>query len=319
MKNQKLIDNQRKIDRERRIYEATKKRFQLEADKFEELNDVKLDVKALVNAYKVFSKQGHSGFSANYAIEWIYKLAKKEDVAIKSLNGALEASKEDPDDKGMQCLITNQIYEVWNCVSECNIETKLSLSKLLNNEPLTPLTGEDDEWVQCTNCDGSLPKGAIKEYRNKRCSGIYKVVYPGEPNNIEIAYDLYAKNYSDNGVTAFTTNSFGRQQIVFPYTRNKKTQQIYEIYKDGDDNPPFRTYFINDPETIRKIEENYRTSGKIGCVVEKEKTNDCDNVEITNHRYVDEDLVIERIVDYIMNLATNKMAKIYNLFKDTKK
>ena len=280
MENQKLLDDQRNIDIESRIYEATKKRFQLEADKFEELNGVKLDVDALVNAYKVMSKQGHSFVSAEYVIEWIHKLAEKEDVAIKFLNETLEGSKKDPEDAGMQCLITNQIYEVWNCVSECNIETKLSLSKLLNGEPLTPLTGEDDEWVEGDNF--CLPKGAIKEYRNKRCSGVYKVVYPGEPNNIEIAYDLDGKNYSDNGVTAFTTNSFGREQIVFPYTRNKKTQQIYEIYKDDYDNPPFRTYFINDPETIRKIEENYRTSGKIGCTVEKEKTDDCNAVKIAD-------------------------------------
>ena len=269
MENQKILDEQIKIDRERQIYEATKKRFQLEADKFEELNGVKLDVDALVNAYKVMSKQGHSFVSAEYVTEWIHNLAEKEDVAIKFLNETLEGSKKDPEDAGMQCLITNQIYEVWNCVSECNIETKLSLSKLLNGEPLTPLTGEDDEWVEGDNF--CLPKGAIKEYRNKRCAGVYKVVYPGEPNNIEIAYDLDGKNYSDNGVTAFTTNSFGREQIVFPYTRNKKTQHIYEIYEDDYDNPPFRTYFINDPETIRKIEENYRTSGKIGCIVKKEK------------------------------------------------
>ncbi len=269
MKNQKILDEQIKTDRERQIYEATKKRFQLEADKFEKLNGIKLDVDALVNAYRVISEQGHSFFSAQYVIEWIYKLAKKEDAAIKSLGRALEASKEDPEDAGMQCSITNHIYEVWNCVSECNIETKLSLSKLLNYEPLTPLTGEDDEWVECDS--DYLPKGAIKKYSNKRCSGISKVVYPGEPNNIEIAYDLYGKNYSDNGVIEFTSNSFGQQQIVFPYTRNKKTQHIYEIYEDGNDYP-FRTYFINDPETIRKIEENYRTSGKIGCIVEKEKT-----------------------------------------------
>ena len=225
------------------------------------------------------SKQGHSFVSAEYVIEWIHKLAEKEDVAIKLLNETLEESKKDPEDAGIQCSITNQIYEVWNCVSECNIETKLSLSKLLNGEPLTPLTGEDDEWVEGDNF--CLPKGAIKEYRNKRCSGVYKVVYPGEPNNIEIAYDLDGKNYSDNGVTAFTTNSFGREQIVFPYTRNKKTQHIYEIYEDGNDYP-FRTYFINDPETIKKIEENYRTSGKIGCTVEKEKTDDCDAVKIAD-------------------------------------
>lgn len=280
MENQKILEDQINIDRESRIYEAAKKRFQLEADKFEELNGVKLDVDALVNAYKVMSNQGHSFVSAEYVIEWIHNLAEKEDVAIKFLNETLEGSKKDPDDKGLQCLITNQIYEVWDCVSECNIETKLSLSKLLNGEPLTPLTGEDDEWVECDDCVG-LPKGAIKEYRNKRCSGIYKVVYPGEPNNIEIAYDLDGKNYSDNGVTAFTTNSFGREQIVFPYTRNKKTQQIYEIYKDGSDYP-FRTYFINDPETIKKIEENYRTSGKIGCTIEKEKTDDCDAVKIAD-------------------------------------
>ena len=76
MENQKLL-------RERQIYEAAKKRFQLEADKFEELNGVKLDVDALVNAYTVISKQGHSFTSAEYVIEWIHHLAEKEDVVIK--------------------------------------------------------------------------------------------------------------------------------------------------------------------------------------------------------------------------------------------
>ena len=83
MENQKILDDQINIDRESRIYEATKKRFQLEADKFEELNGVKLDVDALVNAYKVMSNQGHSFVSAEYVTEWIHNLAEKEDVAIK--------------------------------------------------------------------------------------------------------------------------------------------------------------------------------------------------------------------------------------------
>ena len=90
MENQKILDEQIKIDRERQIYEATKKRFQLEADKFEELNGVKLDVDALVNAYKVMSNQGHSFVSAEYVTDWIHNLGEKEDVAIKFLNETLE-------------------------------------------------------------------------------------------------------------------------------------------------------------------------------------------------------------------------------------
>ena len=34
MENQKILDEQRNIDIESRIYEATKERFQLEVDKF---------------------------------------------------------------------------------------------------------------------------------------------------------------------------------------------------------------------------------------------------------------------------------------------
>ena len=176
----------------------------------------------------------------------------------------------------MQQHVTNDVWNVYKVIKDSNIATKKALPLLLSGEPLTPLTGEDDEWVLMGN--EWKPKGAIAEYSNRRCSGVYKVVYPGTPNNIEIAYDLDYQNYSDNGGhCCFTGGGFPTEQIVFPYTRNKKTRHIFEIYeKETEDT--IKTFFINDPETIKKIEENYVATKTYGCWVDKEKECDVEKV-----------------------------------------
>jgi hypothetical protein len=66
----------------------------------------------ILHMVKEFNKEGHSGFSANYAI---------------------------------QCL-----------------------NKLLRFEPLSPLTGEDSEWIDVSSL------GDEPSWRNKRCSRVFK-------------------------------------------------------------------------------------------------------------------------------------------------
>lgn len=70
-------------------------------------------------------------------------------------------------------------------------------------EPLTPLTGEDDEWVEVT-------KGL---YQNSRCSHVFK-------ENGE-AYDSTGKIFRDPDGACFT-NSESRVPVVFPYAPKRE-------------------------------------------------------------------------------------------------
>ncbi len=92
---------------------------------------------------EMFSRQGHSGFTAHYAI------------------GELE--------------------------------------RLLRWLPLTPLTGEDDEW-------NDLGEGT---YQNKRCSKVFK-------KNGD-AYDIEGKIFSEDGGETWFANGNSRVPVTFPY------------------------------------------------------------------------------------------------------
>lgn len=72
--------------------------------------------------------------------------------------------------------------------------------KLANWEPLTPLTGDDDEWTEVH--DGM--------FQNKRCSRVFK----GRDGR---AYDIDARVFRDpDGVTYTSRDS--RVYVTFPYT-----------------------------------------------------------------------------------------------------
>jgi hypothetical protein len=73
------------------------------------------------------------------------------------------------------------------------------LDKLLRFEPIGPLTGEDDEWVEVL--DGL--------FQNRRCSHVFKA--KGQ------AYDIEGRifRYSDGG--CFTRGD-SRVNVEFPYT-----------------------------------------------------------------------------------------------------
>lgn len=98
--------------------------------------------KHLVEMVKVFAEEGHSGFSAGYAVSL--------------------------------------------------------LEKLLRYEPLTPLTGEDDEWVDVGHC-----------FQNKRCSHVLKD-YDGK------AYDINGKIFKQPDGVCYT-GSGSRVAVEFPY------------------------------------------------------------------------------------------------------
>jgi len=109
----------------------------------------------LIHMVEEFAKEGHSGFSANYAINM--------------------------------------------------------LNKILRFEPIRPLTGEDDEWIQVSNT----------LWQNKRCGRVFK----GEDGR---AYDIEGKVFVEpNGVTYTSRDSY--VYVAFPYT--PKTRYVYTLKK----------------------------------------------------------------------------------------
>ena len=129
--------------------------------------------KHILHMIKEFADEGHSGFSAQYAID--------------------------------------------------------ILSKLLSFKPLTPLTGEDDEW-----CDVSEYSGTTT-YQNKRCSYVFKEGKDGEAYNIDgkVFWEWY-KDEDGNAFKSYYGCRDSRVPVTFPYTVPE--EPIYE-YRHSDAEP----------------------------------------------------------------------------------
>lgn len=86
------------------------------------------------------------------------------------------------------------------------------LTKLLKQSFVTPLTGEDDEWIEVT--DGV--------YQNKREGRIFKQDdrFDGKP------YYIDGKAFSDDGGKSWYTNSDSFVTIEFPLKELPKTEYI---------------------------------------------------------------------------------------------
>lgn len=116
--------------------------------------------KDILDIIEKFSEQGHSGFSASYAIN--------------------------------------------------------KLNRLLKWKPITPLTGEEDEWNEVSS------RGCRQ---NKRCSSVFQQ----EDGSFE---DIDAIIVSDNGgITWFTSGRF-RKKIEFPYVPTIEPEKVYIEYTE---------------------------------------------------------------------------------------
>jgi hypothetical protein len=76
-------------------------------------------------------------------------------------------------------------------------------TKLASFEPLSPLTGDDNEWVE-------VREGT---FQNKRCGNVFK--------ENGIAYDIDAKIFRDSDGGCYT-NRDSRMNITFPYTPKRE-------------------------------------------------------------------------------------------------
>jgi len=127
--------------------------------------------KHLLHMVKEFSEEGHSGFSASYAL---------------------------------QCL-----------------------EKLLRFKPLSPLTGEDDEWGDVSEVSGE------PMFQNKRCSSIFKHGKDGEAYDIDgkVFWEWYTDNETGEKHKSYYTGKGSRVPVTFPYI--VPDNPIYEYRESG--------------------------------------------------------------------------------------
>ena len=130
--------------------------------------------KHLLHMVKEFADEGHSGFSASYAL---------------------------------QCM-----------------------EKLLRFKPLSPLTGEDDEWTEVSQISG------YPHFQNKRCSSVFKNGKDGEAYDIDgkVFWEWYKDEETGEAIKSYYTSFASRVPVTFPYTVPDKP--IYE-YRKSDAEP----------------------------------------------------------------------------------
>jgi len=205
-----------------------------ELDLYENAHNIKLNKEEIKGVIEIFKAQGHSGFSASYAIGYIKRLILTHDETKRDLEKMLKSEDKD----GTQKLITDNIFDIYNACENLNVSEVGLVLSLLDHKPLTPLTGEDDEW-------GEIFDDNIQQ--NKRCSAVFREKYD---NGLIIPYYLDDAIYSDDGGLSFyTTNKFGRKEITFPFTIPENSQSIYLYYNEEG----MRPIILTNPETIKKL------------------------------------------------------------------
>lgn len=85
--------------------------------------------------------------------------------------------------------------------------------RLAMYKPITPLTGEDDEWNE-------VPVPGSIHFQNKRYSAVFKDKRDGK------AYNVEGKVFSDDGGETWFTNRNSRVYIEFPYIVPDKPEEV---------------------------------------------------------------------------------------------
>ena len=162
-----------------------------------------------------------------------------------------ELDKIPKDEDGLQDFMNSGILDIIKVFSEQGHSGMSAgyaigiLERLLRFKPITPLTGEEDEWNE-TSRDG------VKQ--NKRCGSVFR--------QADGTYeDIDAIAVSDNGgITWFTSNRF-RKEITFPYMPPIHPEKVYIEYTE-EVAPGFAgdkyDIITDDPERIKNLYERKR-------------------------------------------------------------
>lgn len=161
-----------------------------------------------------------------------------------------ELARISHDEDGMQDFMDKNVLEIVKIFEEqghSGFSASYALSvleRLLRFKPLTPLTGEKDEW-------NDTGRGSLQ---NKRCSSVFK-------KSDGTCHDVDGIIVSDNGgITWFTSGRF-RKEVTFPYAVPTHPEKVYIEYTE--DVPPGFTgdeyeIITDQPERIKALYERKR-------------------------------------------------------------
>lgn len=129
-----------------------------------------------------------------------------------------ELAKIEHDEEGFQDLLDKDVLELLETF--CNQGHSNStapyviamFSRLAMYKPLTALTGEDDEWRECSG----------GKYQNKRYGAVFKDA-DGR------AYNIKGKVFSDDNGETWWTNKDSKIYIDFPYVVPDEPERVIII------------------------------------------------------------------------------------------
>lgn len=137
-----------------------------------------------------------------------------------------------------------------------------AIKKLMMFETITPLTGENEEWV---NTDTNNGNGPI--FQNKRDSRVFKDGKEGKPYFIDaVVFDgNISQKFTTNGLVLPNNDKIGSTQYIkkFPFVPKTFYIEILEQrWKDEegtipDINGEWWTYSIKDIEQLKEVFEYY--------------------------------------------------------------
>lgn len=160
----------------------------------------------------------------------LYEYAKKELERI-------EKGCKDEESLSMQQTIDKNILELIDVFSNQHHSGFTAsyvidiLQRLLHYKPLTPLTGEDDEWEDVTSYGYDTPT-----FQNKRCSAVFK--------DDKGAYWVEGKIFSSDLGHTWYTNSDSCVPVTFPFNVPDKSEVVVI------DNKEDREEILDDIKTV---------------------------------------------------------------------
>jgi len=142
------------------------------------------------------------------------KHAKRE-LALLGYLPAEQLEDDDPNKLVQQNIL--ELLEVFSKQGHSGMSAPYVIGmffKLASHEPLTPLTGEDQEWE----------KVDFQTFQNLRCSRVFKNINTGE------VYDVQGRVFEEPDGARFTSNK-SIVPVTFPYI---PTVDVVKVTEDGE-------------------------------------------------------------------------------------
>jgi len=195
-------------------------------------------IEGLTSLLEVFSNQGHSGFSAPYAIRLFEKMSKLESLDlvkqefIKMGYKPIEELKDDIDKWIQEGTI--ELFQKFQEVRNSKYSDKIVqyFVKLAMHEPLSPILCTDDEWNDVSDMSDE-PKNS--RFQNNRLSSVFKHGKDGKPYYLDAIVWRNQKGHTYTGSVLLKGKKIrSSQTIKLPF--EPKTFYIdvfdYEIAPD---------------------------------------------------------------------------------------